>query len=193
MREYIKRLNAYFGDKVPLHGHTGQNDEQVDHLAEMCKGFDDHGDVIETGFNAGHSATVFLENTDKNVISFDILEEGNIAYVAKEYIDMTYPNRHTLVVGDSKETVPEFEFENGICAIFIDGDHSYEGAKADIVNCLDKAGKGTLIIVDDVVRVGFPIPGPVKAWDESLLELDILYAGQIDYTLWKGMAWGYFI
>lgn len=191
MREYIKRLNVYFGENIPLHGHIGQCDKQVDHLARMCKGFDQEGDVVEVGFNAGHSATVFLENTDRNVISFDILEEGNIASVAKEYIDMTYPNRHTLVVGDSRETVPEFEFENGICAIFIDGEHSYEIAKADIVNCSDKAKRGTLIIVDDVVKLGFPIPGPVKAWEESLLELNILYAGQIDYTFWKGMAWGY--
>ena len=59
--------------------------------------------------------------------------------VGKKYIDITYPRRHSLVVGDSRETVPKFEFENGISAIFIDGDHSYEYAKADLVNCLSKA------------------------------------------------------
>ena len=192
MREYIKRLNAYLGDKVPLHGHSGQVDEQVEALAAICKNLDEKGDVVEVGFNAGHSAAIFLENTDKNVISFDILEEGNIADVAKEYIDMTYPNRHTLVVGDSRTTVPQFDFENGISAIYIDGNHSYEYAKADIINCLDKAKSGTVIIVDDILTMGYPCDeGPGMAWRESLLDLNIYETGQIDFNFWRGMAWGY--
>jgi hypothetical protein len=30
----------------------------------------------------------------------------------KEYIDATYPGRHTLIVGDSTVTVPQYKIEN---------------------------------------------------------------------------------
>ncbi len=192
MKEYIKKLNDYLGDRIPLWGHSAELDGQVEALARICERIYEEGDVLEVGFNAGHSATIFLENTDRNVISFDIFEEGNIVDVAKEYIDMTYPNRHTLVIGDSRETVPRFNFENGISAIYIDGDHSYEYAKADIINCLDKATRGGIIIVDDILSVGYACDeGPGRAWEESLLALDIFEFEQLDLGLFKGMAWGY--
>ena len=64
--------------------------------------------VMEIGFNAGHSAEVFLKNNEHlSLTSFDL---GTHDYVstAKEYIDSNYPNRHTLILGDSRQTVPTY-------------------------------------------------------------------------------------
>ena len=62
--------------------------------------------VMEIGFNAGHSAEIFLQNNkDLILTSFD-LGIHNYVTTAKEYIDITYPNRHTLIFGDSRKTIP---------------------------------------------------------------------------------------
>ena len=81
--------------------------------------------AMEIGFNAGHSADIFLKsNPDLFLTSFDL---GDHAYVleAKKYIDATYPNRHTLILGDSRLSVPKFTRDlNNSCyfdLIFIDG------------------------------------------------------------------------
>ena len=82
--------------------------------------------VMEIGFNGGHSAQLFLEtNKTLNLLSFNL---GMYDYVlpAKKYIDILYPNRHTLILGDSTITVPKFINENQnvkFDVIFIDGGH----------------------------------------------------------------------
>ena len=66
--------------------------------------------IMEIGFNAGHSALLFLAITPPTtkVVSFDL---GEYAYVfaAKRYIDSLFPGRHTLVTGDSTVTIPKYE------------------------------------------------------------------------------------
>ena len=93
--------------------------------------------IMEIGFNAGHSAEIFLKNNPTaTLLSFDL---GLYRYVgtAKRYIDITYPGRHTLIIGDSTKMVPHFiENNEGVKfdVIFIDGGHQYEIAKQDISN-----------------------------------------------------------
>jgi len=110
------------------------------------------------GFNAGHSAEVFLENNKcLTLTSFDL---GGHCYVmtAKEYIDATYPNRHNLILGDSRTTIPiysknskDIKFDIIFDIIFIDGGHDYEIAKADMENCFHLAHKDTIVILDDTI------------------------------------------
>ena len=77
MREYIENLNKYLEGNTILHGHSGQVDENVCALERMCSMIEEEGDIVEIGFNVGHSSVIFLENTNKNVISFDICEVRN--------------------------------------------------------------------------------------------------------------------
>ena len=76
---------------------------------------------MEIGFNAGHSAELFLKYTSAHVTSFDLGDHPYVTH-AKEYIDAYYPGRHSLILGDSTVTVPKCIGKYDI--IFIDGGHS---------------------------------------------------------------------
>ena len=76
-------------------GYSQQNPQQVEDLINLTN--KPNINVMEIGFNAGHSAEVFLHNNkDLILTSFD-LGRHNYVTTAKEYIDNTYPNRHTLI------------------------------------------------------------------------------------------------
>jgi predicted O-methyltransferase YrrM len=150
--------------------------------------------ILEIGFNAGHSADLFLNtNTMCNVLSFDIGEHEYVK-VAKEFIDNTYPNRHTLVLGDSTKTIPKYETDIKYDLIFIDGGHSYEVAKADLLNCKRFAHKDTIVIMDDTMykkewEKTFTV-GPTKAWQEGIKQNIITEISHRDFQDGFGMSWG---
>lgn len=134
--------------------------------------------ILEIGLNLGHSADAILENTDAQVLSFD-LKQFEYSHLVKNYFNKYYPVRHQIIWGDSTISIPnyntttlsdpEFKFFD---VIFIDGGHDYEIAKADLENCRDLSDYTTLVILDDVVRTD-PQPwneGPTRAWDEMIAE-----------------------
>lgn len=57
----------------------------------------------------------------------------------------------TKVVGDSKAT-HAVHADESLDYVFIDGDHSYEGAKADILNFIPKLKASGWLVVQDCVR-----------------------------------------
>ena len=102
---------------------------------------------MEIGFNAGHSAELFLKYTSAHVTSFD-LGDPYVAH-AKEYIDAYYPGRHSLILGDSTVTVTNCIGKYDV--IFIDGGHDYDIALADLQNAKRLARKNTIVIMGSSV------------------------------------------
>jgi predicted O-methyltransferase YrrM len=153
--------------------------------------------VMEIGFNAGHSAEVFLSNNHcLNLTSFD-LGEHNYGPIAKEYIDFNFPNRHTLIFGDSRQTVPSYIENNKdikFDVIFIDGGHDYEIARNDLENCFHLAHKDTIVILDDVVFKEewkeHYTQGPTRIWNEYLEKNKIIELNRKEYSKGRGMSWG---
>ena len=153
--------------------------------------------IMEIGFNAGHSADVFLKNNpNSTLVSFDI---GDHEYVhtAKRYIDLHYPNRHTLILGDSTVTIPQYVEQNNnknFDVIFIDGGHEYATARADLLNCRKLSHTNTLVLLDDTIykkewEVEYTI-GPTNAWVELLNDHSLIELGRKEYRLGRGMSWG---
>lgn len=179
-------------------GYSQQVQGQVQDLIQLTNM--PNAKVMEIGFNAGHSAEVFLQNNPTlHLTSFD-LGAHNYVHVAKEYIDNTFPNRHTLILGDSRHTVPKFIVDNNspkFDVIFIDGGHDYDVANTDMYNCYHLAHKNTIVILDDTVftpgwEQSYTI-GPTKVWTEFVERKKLYEFSRRDYCHGRGMSFGKYI
>jgi len=166
LSNYFKKQNIKITE-----GYTQLN---LNQCKEICNLLNKNTKLImEIGFNAGHSSEIFLQNSNAYVYSFDIgTHYSDYLKYGKIYINSIYPNRHTLVFGDSKESVPRFANNNNdkiFDLIFIDGGHDYETALADLINCKQMANENTILIMDDVIQENINLAtgwteGPTKAW-----------------------------
>lgn len=175
-------------------GFSQQIPQQVEDLKRLCA---HASSICEIGFNAGHGADVFLRNSRAHVVSFDIGEHSYVD-VAKQYIDKTYPGRHTLVKGNSNVTVPKFIEDNpGVTfdLIFVDGGHAFDTALADLQNCRGLAHPDSVVAMDDTIfssaQKAHWNEGPSLAW-ASMLQSGAVYETEAskEYMQYRGMSVG---
>lgn len=129
----------------------GSTIEQVQYFINFITARPEIKVILEIGFNAGSSAAYFLSSRDDiKVISVDIGVHGYVND-CKRLINIHFPGRHTLLIGDSKVVIPLFSKETKIVPdlIFIDGDHSEPTPLIDVRNCLKMAGQNTILVMDD--------------------------------------------
>lgn len=188
-------LNEYLIERgiTELEGNISDVPAQQAELASFSK---NAKTALEIGFNAGHSAEIMLQNnSDLNLISFDLGDHG-YSLLGKQYIDMKYPGRHTLIIGDSRISIPKFikDFPGKTFdLLFIDGGHEYEIAKADLENCKNLAHKESIVILDDTVMhpdniiCEFNI-GPNKALIELESKKTLINVRCIDFAVGRGMS-----
>ena len=184
--ELIQGLTNAIADYNIVEGGSFQIVHQVARLRELVYKTSPKS-IMEIGFNAGHSALLFLAITppETKVVSFDL---GEYAYVfaAKRYIDSVFPGRHTLVTGDSTTTIPKYEHQvahrmkNPLTApplqfdfIFIDGGHKEDIPMKDILNSQRlAAGPHTVVAIDDICRIperhAHYTVEPTKAWAQMV-------------------------
>jgi len=191
-----------FLNKKGFHCFEGHSQQVPPQIEDIIKLISDKPNmvILEIGFNAGHSSEIFLENNKTcSVISFDLGYHDYVS-MAKEFIDIKYPRRHTLVLGDSKVTIPKFieHNPNFKCdLVFIDGNHEYEWAISDITNCLDFAHSETIVIMDDTAYSSSLIQrhtiGPTKAWLEMVENKKVIEICRREYYIGRGMSWGKYV
>jgi predicted O-methyltransferase YrrM len=111
--------------------------------------------MIEVGFNAGHSAAIFLHALPKDSIflSFDLCEHP---YTKEcfEYLKSKHPQMQRMIEGDSTKTVFQFINENpselGTYDVFhVDGGHSQEVCISDLNAAHLLLKPGGVLILDD--------------------------------------------
>jgi len=112
--------------------------------------------LCEVGFNAGHSALIFLMSANKD-IDFLIFDINSHAYTAPclEYLKSSFPGvKYEFVEGDSTVTIPQWIEANPLQAetfdvVHMDGGHSEAVVIEDLKNCIRLVRPGGLLIVDD--------------------------------------------
>lgn len=102
--------------------------------------------ILEIGFNAGHSTLLFLlANPSSNITCIDTCTH---LYVKPcfDYLHSIFGDRIQLLKGNSKDIVPTLP-KNHYDIIHIDGDHSINTFKTDFANVYHLSPK--IIIVND--------------------------------------------
>lgn len=136
---------------LPKHkeGNTGLYPKYQKYLINLIKEINPKV-IIETGFNAGHSACCFLNGAPTaKMYTFDICRWGTEDAALKSlstHFDIE------LIRGDSRKTLPEFiEKNKDVRAefIFIDGGHSGDVPYLDIKYATELISIGGVIFIDD--------------------------------------------
>ena len=183
---------------IDYEGNSGQIPQQMATLGELCDNPEVES-ILEIGFNVGHSADTFLSHSLAHVTSFDLQARDSVFY-GKQYIDRKYPGRHSLIIGDSTVTIPLYAKEHPdkkFDLIYIDGGHTEEVARADLLNCKALAHPNTIVVMDDVVlssqqQQSWSI-GPSKVWAQALID-KVIYRTQGEvYGPGRGMVCGFYV
>ena len=113
----------------------------------------------ETGFNVGHSALFWLLYDNRiNVVSFDI-DSSEYTLAARNFLEIHFPNRFHLILGDTTFTLPKFIHEESAvqCDLWlVDGGNSYSVKVSDLSNAIATSNhylinaKETYIIFENI-------------------------------------------
>ena len=186
-------LNEQLEDCGFKKGYFYDCEEQVNDIIELTK---NAKNILEIGFRHGCTTEIILANNpDAKVLSFDLGLFDSLE-TSKEFIDMVYSDRHTLILGDSINTLPHYcGSENTIFdVIFINGSRDNQIILQDIENCQYVANKDTIVVVNDTVYIaGWQRPwtrGATVAWDQCLVFKKIINSCTKQYCLGRGMSWG---
>jgi hypothetical protein len=106
--------------------------------------------ILEIGFNAGHSAAIFLEN-NKN-LKLHCIDIGEHKYVNKcyDYLKEKYGDRVELTIMNSKDLIKlGSEYYKKFDGIHVDGGHQNNLYIFDLLSCFRFMADKALVIIDD--------------------------------------------
>jgi hypothetical protein len=75
---------------------------------------------------------------------------GTGMHIERLLDDLGYQGERVFLVGDSRQTIPQMRPQQWADLILIDGDHSAEGALADLKNCWPRLVPGGRLVFHDV-------------------------------------------
>jgi hypothetical protein len=114
--------------------------------------------LCEIGFNAGHSSSVWLEDTAvEEAHLFDMFDHTYSAGM-RDLVASVFPGKAHFHAGNSIETVAEFARrvkagEQRRCDLwYIDGGHTGRTPKIDLKHALQASHNGTIMLFDDCSR-----------------------------------------
>lgn len=108
--------------------------------------------IMEIGVQQGLGARLMIERAllhrpNVHYFGFDLFLRNNPWDVRKELVALGEV-QVTLVDGDSRRTLPQVPFME-MDLIYLDGDHSTSGQRADWDNCQRFATSDTVFMIDD--------------------------------------------
>jgi hypothetical protein len=190
-----EELNAVLKPFVLVEGFSTQEPPEVAAYIEMAQDESVHT-ICETGFNAGHSTLVWLlANPTAHVYSFDL---GQYAYTtaAAAFLKQKFPDRFTLTVGDSTQTLPKFVLDHPDvrCDLaVVDGGHMYEVASADLLNMQALSSAVARVVVDDTPCAVSWCLGPALAWAGMIKQNRVVETRNQPMGPYRGFVVGHFV
>ena len=148
---------------------------------------------LEIGVRKGRSlAVVASSNPNCQIVALDIWPEvyANMPnpgpeFVYKEIKKIGFSGKIEFVNGDSHLTLPSY-FKEHPDAFFdlvtVDGDHSEEGARQDLINVLPRIKVGGVLVFDDISHP--LLPHLRRAWNE-------IVATDFHFSTWEYSELGY--
>lgn len=129
---------------------------------------------LEIGVRRGWStAAVAMASPDCQIYAFDEWHENyggspnpGPGFVQSELSKFGYNKPIVFINGDSHKTLPKFFKENNetFDMILVDGDHSVDGARQDLMDTMPHINVGGVMIFDDVVDG----EGLQEVWNELI-------------------------
>lgn len=120
---------------------------------------------LEIGTRRGHSLCMVASCAPDrlHIYSFELwiheyAGEANpgIELIKSELRKLNFTGQAQFFAGDSKDTVRAFFHDptnpQEVDLIFVDGDHSDEGARTDLLNVVDHVSAGGLLVFDDITH-----------------------------------------
>ena len=186
LKEFYETNNTHISE-----GHSQEVPQQVEFLLNAVT--DNIKSVLEIGFNAGHSAELFLSK-GVSLTSVDIGTHETVK-LGEKFLNEKYNNKLNLLIGNSKEVLPTLNDKYDL--IFIDGGHYRDIIQSDLDNCKKLSHNDTLVIVDDVIQDDKLHESwtrdPTAVWNEFIDRGEIQQLGFTDYRKGRGQVWGKFI
>ena len=108
--------------------------------------------LVEVGFNGGHSAALFFyANPSVSLLSFDLCNH-RYTELCLNYLKTKYSIE--FVKGNSIETIPQHQNHLKYDVIHIDGGHDKNSCSSDILNCKKFTDKHSFLVIDDTYLQG---------------------------------------
>jgi predicted O-methyltransferase YrrM len=154
--------------------------------------------ILEIGVRTGISLCQLLSsyidysNIDR-VVLCDVFNDGFISPELVKYnlktLNIPVENKLEFLIGDSKQKVPEFATNNPgtlFDYVLVDGDHSPEGAIADLRNVRFLVAQGGVLVFDDISPDGMSL---LPTWEQFKQECGEEFEWHEDLN-GKGLGWG---
>ena len=132
-------------------------------------------DIYYTGIDQWKYDTT-MEHEKNKIKNWNTQEKWDDVYKSVLKKLSKFEDRASIIRGSSRDVVPTLVHKYDV--IYVDGDHSYEGAKKDLELSLEVLAEGGKIIVDDL-----QYPSVAQAFREFLQENEQLqHKGD---TIWR--------
>jgi len=156
---YIEFIKKYYEEISKSHKEFSNYIDLIKILFVISKIIEPEN-YLEVGVRRGRSMSIVANNSPNcNMYGFDMwlenysgVENPGSVIVKEELKKASHTGNVEFFNGDSKITIPNFKkkFPNiYFDMICIDGDHSYNGAKKDLLNVIDLLKIGGYLIFDD--------------------------------------------
>jgi hypothetical protein len=153
---------------------------------------------LEIGTRDGGSLRVVLENAADGLQAVWVADQWGTAYggsgrgshqhIAQLLDDFHFSGRREFLDGNSRDTIPALmpEQAEAFDLVLVDGDHSYEGGMADLVNTWPLVQPGCCVLFHDISHPAHP--DLLACFEEFVVKhgaiREVIYA---DYGV--GVAW----